>query len=228
MKRFCKIAAFCLAFVMITIVAVGCGNKRNFDDSVAFVKAGCDKIITADVGNIFTYKTVMAEKQIEGLIEDGSEETNVKFSRNGEDYDFLLRRYVYSGGEAAALVSQYSFEKVGETMVELVNGVGGLAESAPEIFTEVYLNFESADIESAQVKDLGKGEWEYKFLMSEKFANGFDREENGANFDCTKVVLVYYVDVMSNLSNITKEYTYTFTYEGESQTVVEFFDIKTE
>ncbi len=228
MKRFCKIAAFCLALVMAAVIACGCGAKENYDEALAAVKAGCDKFLAVDIGNIFTYKTVKVENEIEGLIWNGSEETNVKFSKDGEDHDFFLRRYVYIGAQEPTLDSYYSFEKVGDTMVELINGVGGVAQTAPEIFTDVYLDFESSDIKSAEVKNLGKGEWEYKFVMSGEFANGFDREENGAKFDCTSVVLVYYIDVMSNLSNITKEYTYTLTYEGESQTVVEFFDIKTE
>ena len=62
MKRFCKIAAFCLVLVMAAVIACGCGAKENYDEAIAAVKTGCEKTLAKESGDIYVYKMINPTK----------------------------------------------------------------------------------------------------------------------------------------------------------------------
>lgn len=231
MNKLHRIAAVAVALVMASTLLVGCGgrNEEDIQNKISTVAKGCEKIIASESGDIFTYATLKVEKEIEGLFKNCSSETYVKYFLNGDSLDFSLSETYYTMEDEQKVAGDtYVFEKEGDLMVEFKNEVGDYAQTAPDIFEEIRIDFESADVESAAAEKLGKGVSRYTFVMTDDFANGFDREGNGDSVDCTKVVYTYDIDVMSILSKITKEYTYTLTHGGESQEMVIFVDIKTE
>lgn len=231
MNKLQRIAAFGAALVMASTLLAGCGsrNEKDIQSKISIVAEGCEKTLASESGDIATYETLKVEKEIDGVIKNSSSETYVKYFLGADGLDFSLSKSYYTMKDEQKVVGDtYTFEKEGDVMIELTNGVGAYAQSAPDIFEEIRIDFESTDVERAKAEKLGKGVSKYTFVMTDDFANSFDREENGDSLDCTKVVYTYDVDVMSILSNITKEYTYTLTHGGETQEIVIFVDIKPE
>lgn len=232
MNKLHKIAALAVALIISSTLFLGCDSAKIEEQkasNISAVKVGCDKTLAKETGDISVYQMLKVEKEIDGVVKNVSEETYAKYVKTENGTDFSLTKYIYDIIDEEPVATEvHTVEKIGDQIIELKNGVGDFVDSAPDIFEEIYINFDSTEVASTALEDLGKGVNRYTFVMTDDYANSFDRGENGDSVDCTKVVFTYDVDVMSVLSKITKEYTYTLTYGGETQEMVIFVDIKTE
>lgn len=224
MNRLYRIAALGAALALASTVLVGCRNEKDISEKLSIISESCEKTVTQESGEILIYKTLKVDTDIEGVAENSSEETYIKYANNTGDPDFTINRT--STVNASEQSSSYEFVKEGDILIELYDGVGNFAQTAPDIFEGIRLDFDVSDIESIEVTSLSKGVKEYNILMTDEYADTFDSESDGTVIDCTKVVYCYYIDSMLELSNILRETTSTLTHNGESQTMVEFIDAK--
>ncbi len=224
MNRFLKTVSLIMALLIGTVLFVGCRNEKEIAEKLELVFEASEKAITDESGEILIYKTVKLDKDIADVLVNTSEDTFVQFRNNIDEPDFdLTRDYSESGAEKS---TQYKFSKEGDLMVETFDGMGAYAEVAPDIFEEFRLTFTAQDVDYIEITTKEKGFKEYKFYMGKSYVNTFDSEADDLKKDCTDIVYGYYVDNYKNLSNVLREYVYTVTYNGESQTLIEFIDAK--
>lgn len=225
MKALLRTAALLAAFVLVCTMSACGRNEAAIAESLDAVKESCKVEAEAKSGEICIYKTIKLDTDIEGIAQNSSIETYIKYVNETGDPDFALTETTKIATSNNS--STRTFEKEGELMLELVDGVGNFATEAPDIFEELHANFEVQDVESSDVVATGyKGIKEYKFVMTSEYANSFDTERDGAVLDCIAVKYTYSIDGSKDIATILREYTYTITYDGQSQTLVEVVDVK--
>ena len=224
MNRYIKGAALGLAFILSSTIFCGCQNETNIADKLAIVTEISDKALSISEGEILIKETVTAEKDIEGVAQSMDIETYVRFTSGPEAPDFELERsqLITSTGDC----SEYNFVKSGETLLELFDGVGDYADEAPDIYETFNIDFGVDEISEFEVIDAEKGNDCYKMTMTPEYADKYDTESDGAKFDCTSVVICYYIDSVDRFTKRTCEITFTLTVDGESQTVTRFIESK--
>ncbi len=225
MNRFIKGAALGLALVLSSAAFFGCQSKADISEEFEFVTGVSDKALSINEGEILVNETVTAEKDIEGVVQSKDIETYITFSNGPEAPDFELQRTEVLAA-SSDVISEYTFVKSGETMLELFDGVGDYATEAPDIYESFAIDFGTDEISELEVTGAEKGNDCYMMTMTSEYADKLDAESDGAKFDCTSVVICYYIDSLDRLTKRTCEITYTLTADGESQTVTRFIDSK--
>ncbi len=222
MNRFLRGASFAAALIISASTLFGCG--KDFSEELTLINQLSDTVMSVEAGEILINETVTLEKDITGVEESRAIETYVRFSNGPESPDFELEKneWITATGENTV----YTFVKSGETMFELFDGVGGYAEEAPDIYETLRIDFDAEDITDLEVSNAEKGNDCYKLTMTGDYANKFDKESDGVKFDCTNVVICYYIDSLGNFTKRTCEITTALTADGETQTMTQFIEAK--
>ena len=231
MNRFLRGASLAAALIVSTSMFFACGNnpngkinKKDFEEKLTFINEVSDKALNIEKGEILVNETVTLENDIESVAKNRTIETYVRFSNGPEMPDFELEKTTCLKGSED--VERYTFVKSGETMFELFNGVGEYAEEAPDIYEALRIDFDVDSIKNIEVLDAEKGNDCYKLTMVNEYANKFDKDSDGVKFDCTEVIISYYVDSLGHFTKRTCEITTTLIANGESQSMTQFIEAK--
>ncbi|MBQ8249710.1 MAG: hypothetical protein IJY93_07530 [Clostridia bacterium] len=224
MNRFAKCAALGLALVLSSTAIFGCQSKAEVSEKLEYVTGISNKALNISEGEILVNEKVTVEKVIEGIAQNKDIETYIVFTNGPEAPDFELQK-----NETLADTGEYSvytFVKSGETMIELFDGVGDVAVEAPDIYEALRVDFSADEISKLEVTKAEKLNDCYKMTMVSEYADKYDTETDGVTYDCTSLVICYYIDSVERLTKRTCEITYTLTVNGESQTVTRFIESK--
>ncbi len=223
MNRFAKCAALGLALILSSTAIFGCQSKVDYTEKLEFLTEVSDKALNIAEGEILIVETRAVEKEIEGVAQDVKIETSVLFWGGPDNPDFELKRT--ESYSTTGVYNKYTFVKSNDQMLELFNGVGtNEVTEAPDIFEAFEIDFGTDEISELEVIDVEKLNDCYALTMTDDYVNKFDTEVDGAKFDCTSVVISYYIDSLDRLTKRTCEITYTLTVNGESQTVTTFIE----
>ncbi|MCI8388668.1 MAG: hypothetical protein HFE63_09410 [Clostridiales bacterium] len=221
MKSIRKIAAIFAAMLIITAMFSGCRNEKELLGYFDIVKRGCDSAIALDSGEIMVYEAFKPEIDIESKqLFTKVTETYIKFIQNsGLEYDFTASEKLVSTDEVVGL---YEATQENGSLIVSRNGEKVSNDEAPDIFKYFKIDYTIADIENIEVLSASNGVTLYAVTMTDSYVRGFDSEADGQKFDCDKVVYNYYIDSEGVTRSVLSEYTYTFTADSASQTVVHF------
>ena len=222
MNKFLRGACFAAALVISASTLFGC--KKDISEELSIITEVSDEALGITEGEILVNETIKVEKAIEGVVQNGNIETYVVFSNGPENPDFELQRNEYAGDSEIAPV--YTFVKSGEIMFELFDGVGEEVDTAPDIYEALRIDFDADDIKSLESSIAEKGNTCYTLTMIGDYADKYDSSADGADFDCTEVVICYYINSLGKLTKRTCEITSTLTVNGEAQTVTRFIESK--
>lgn len=221
MKSIRKIAAIFAAMLIITAMFTGCRNEKELLGYFDIIKNGCDKAIALESGEIMVYEAFKPELDIESKqLYTKVTETYIKFVQGDElEYDYNESGKIVATNE---VVDRLEATQENGKLVVSKNGEKVSSDEAPDIFRYFKFDYTVADIENIEVLDAGNGVTLYAVTMTDSYARGFDSDTDGQKFDCDKVVYNYYIDSDGVARGVLSEYTYTYTADSKSQTIVHF------
>ena len=223
MNRTVKIAALVTALCLVSASLFGCNGNAEKAEYFELIKTSSEAAVALESGEILVHESITADVEIEGVNNSGNSETFIYFT-NGEVPDFELRATTSIGVDGAA--KQYELIKDGDTVLELVDGVGDFVseKELPDIFANFRVDFELNDIKTVVVESELKGVKVYKLSMTKAYADEFDSEVDGVNTDCTDIAYSYYIDSRGTLQKVVCETASTVTVGGQSQSLVSVVD----
>lgn len=217
MKRSLKITATVLSLCALSAGLLGCRNENEMNEQIDTVKSAIENTRLLTSGEIMVYSTFKVQKETD-LLQNSVTESYTKFINDGElQYDFTETTKITSTDDL------YSFDANCDGGMTVVSRDGIVVDEseAPDIFAAFNIDYTVSDVESIETFDLTE-QILYTMTMNEDYAAKSDYTEDDVEYDCTKVLYNYYVDLSGKVATLLSEHTYTATENGESQTVVVF------
>jgi len=216
MNKFIRIAALGLAIGIVGAVMSGCGSDK-YAEQYDVLSESSKKTLAIKNGSLVIDENITIPKDIKGILESSASYTQITYTNDGK-LEYQLTKYDSADKDRSEPYKLFTssagvFESRGDEKPTEYKG------EAPGVLEYLMLDFKLEDVKKIDV-EIRSTDTLYTVTTNAAYADKFDTQINGGEYDCTAVEYVYSIDRLNKIKSVNTEYTADFTYKGETQETV--------